>query len=249
MEILGPADFKKYFYASLILALICLFGALLAIGSSASGNSLVSSVIGMGDVQIRHDFEDIADYASAKNSTISYSVGILWGVASAQTIDSNYHISARYADRKNAYRITGNGADHSIKYTAEKISGEADFANKITYDITESGNEQFDSVIKFDTRDGNATISGRIYNSVEGRPATLEEANLVGQFLIEEHLNVSRPAITPDNWLGFCDSINSDMILDKNIPDGIYLLPENTSMYDYILAGNKIVRKPKEIVS
>jgi len=90
---------------------------------------------------------------------------------------------------------------------------------------TEAGGENFDSIIQFDTRDGNATIQGRVYNAAEGRPANLEELDAVGKYLLNTHLNVSNEPITPDGWLGFCRDLDKDMILDPTIPDGIYIAP------------------------
>jgi len=94
-------------------------------------------------------------------------------------------------------------------------------------------------VIQFDTRDGNATIQGRVYNAVKGRPATLEELDAVGKYLLNTHLNVSLAPITPEDWLGVCESLDKDV----NMPEGIYILPMNDSKYNYTLTGEgKILR-------
>jgi hypothetical protein len=80
-------------------------------------------------------------------------------------------------------------------------------------------------MIWFDTRDGLATIQGRVYNNSEGRPATIEELDAVGKYLLNTHLNVSNEPITPESWLNFCESLDRDMILDPSIPDGVYIAP------------------------
>jgi hypothetical protein len=93
-------------------------------------------------------------------------------------------------------------------------------------------------MIWFDTRDGNATIMGRVYNSIEGRPATIEEIDPIGQYILNTHLNVSNEPITPESWLNFCEGLDQDV----NMPEGIYILPVNDSKYNYTLVDGKIIR-------
>ena len=93
-------------------------------------------------------------------------------------------------------------------------------------------------MIWFDTRDGLATIQGRVYNNSEGRPATIEELDAVGKYLLNTHLNVSNAPILPSDWLGFCSGLDQDV----NMPDGIYILPVNDSKYNYTLVDGKIIR-------
>jgi hypothetical protein len=93
-------------------------------------------------------------------------------------------------------------------------------------------------MIWFDTRDGLATIQGRVYNSENGRPATIEELDAVGKYLLNTHLNVSNKPIVQESWLNFCEGLDQDV----NMPDGIYILPVNDSNYNYTLVGGKIIR-------
>jgi hypothetical protein len=175
----------------------------------------------------------------AENASVMYDYSRRWGIeGEPETASSNFIISGGKGGHKTQYAVKGYGAEHKVEYRATKISGDASFASEITFTGTEAGGENFDSVIEFDTRDGNATISGRVYNSVEGRPATREELDAVGRYLLRTHLNVSSKPITPENWMEFCTSLDRDMILDPTVPDGIYVAP-----LGYDLVNGKLVRQ------
>ena len=226
--------FRATLYSSLILAAmffgLFILSAFYQIPGECNSNNL--HIVGHGDVYIRHDMPDVADYASGEDVDAEYRSKILWGISDwgvkrEDSISSEYHVKATYEDWKNKFRIEGSGAGNKISYTATHLNGTGDFASEIHVKETAAGDDSLVSTIMFDTRDGSAQITGRIINSTDnGRPATFEEVDLVGKFLIESQLNISKPAITPENWLGSCAELNHDMILDEDVPDGIYILPE-----------------------
>jgi len=238
-KLFTPEDIRKYFYASCILAGLAFIAILYIVGTSGSANTLDTSLVGTGTMGIRHDSEHSADTAMAENASIMYDYSRTWGQDIAvETAKSQFVVTSAKGGYKTQYAVKGSGADHKVEYTATKITGDASFASEITLTATEAGGESFDSMIWFDTRDGLANITGRVLNSIEGRPATIEEIDPVGQFLLNTHLNVSNEPITPESWLEFCNGLDQDV----NMPEGIYILPVNDSKYNYTLVDGKIIR-------
>jgi hypothetical protein len=245
MKLFTPEDIREYFYASCLLAIICLILAVIAIGESGQANVNELSISGQGDMQARTDTVMASDFASAKGSGIAYESKRTWGIPGAgETFSSSFLIASASSDGKwkNTYRIKGSGVGHKVSFQATKITGDASFAGEISLAATEAGDTSFDSVVEFDTRDGNATISGRAYNSTAGRPATMQELDAVGKFILRHHLNVSQPAMVPENWLPSCSELDKDMILDPSTR-GIYVAPLNTSRYNYVWDGAKVGRQ------
>jgi hypothetical protein len=104
------------------------------------------------------------------------------------------------------------------------------------------GAESIDSLFLIDSRGGNATFQGRIVNGQTGRPVTEGESNLVGQFLVRSYLNISKIPEDDEGWLNFCDTLDKSIILDKTAPGGIYILPQNSTKYDYYWDAGQIKR-------
>lgn len=238
----SPIDFFRFvFLSSLGVIAVCMAAFILSASTNSPGeaNVLDSSLVGTGTMDYRHDTQHSSDRAMAENATILYEYSKSWGVdMPTETATSNFIISSGKGGYKTQYIVRGSGANHKVDYRATKILGDASFASEITLTATEASGESFDSVVEFDTRSGNATIKGRVYNSTAGRPATMEELDAVGKYLLNTHLNVSNAPILPDDWLGFCSSLDQDV----NMPEGIYILPVNDSKYNYTLVAGKIVR-------
>jgi len=229
-------DIRKYFYASCFLAIVCLLAIIYLVGTSGLGNSLDSSLKGSGTMDIRHDNERSADRAMAEGAGVMYDYSRKWGVEDeAETATSSFIVSSGTGGYKTQYAVKGSGAGHKVDYRATKISGDASFASEISLTGNEAGGENFDSVIEFDVLSGNATIRGRVYNQTAGRPATTEELDAVGKYLLQTHLNVSSTPITPENWLDFCRML--DHLIDPAIAPGIYIAPEG---YELDKTGNLV---------
>lgn len=219
----------KRMTVALLITFSLVSGFLVVLGVMGYANTLEESVFGAGTFSARHDTDHASDQASVVNATgIAYELERHWGVSGEyDTFSSSFIVngadpSGRW---KNKYVIKASGAGHKVVLQATKISGDASFASDITFILKESGEQDLDSSISFDTRDGNATITGNVWNSTSGRPATMEELAMVGQFALTHHLNISLEEITPDNWLGFCSELDRDMILDKTIKTGVYIAP------------------------
>jgi len=238
-KLFTPEDIRKYFYASCILAGLAFVAILYVVGTSGSANTLETSLVGTGSMDYRHDSDHSADVAMAENASIMYDYSRTWGQdVAVETAKSQFVVTSGKGGHKTQYVVKGTGADHKVEYRATKISGDASFASEISLSATEAGGENFDSMIWFDTRDGESKLQGRVYSSDNGRPATIEELNATGQWLLNTHLNVSNEPIAPENWLSFCEGLDQDV----NMPDGIYILPVNDSKYNYTLVDGKIVR-------
>lgn len=222
----APSDFKKYFYACLILAVFCFAGAILAISTSGYGNVIEQSISGRGDLYTRHDSQSASDLASVENASLFYEAKREWGSADdTQTLSSSFIVSGAQASGgyRNQYVVKSSGAGYKHVYRATQISGDFAGSGEISLTIGEDGSESLDSLILMDSRSGNATFQGRIYGSEGGKPVTAEEMDAVGQLMIRSYLNVSEPLTGPDNWLGFCESLNK--LIDPAIAPGIYVAP------------------------
>jgi hypothetical protein len=229
--------FRLCFFISLSLSAIYLALFILSLGGSpGEANSLDSSLKGTGTMDIRHDTERSSERAMAEGAAIMYDYSRMWRVKDeAETATSSFIVSSDSGGYKTQYAVKGSGAGHKVDYRATKISGDASFASEITLTGNEAGGENFDSVIEFDVLSGNATIRGRVYNQTAGRPATSEELDAVGKYLLQTHLNVSTTPITPENWLDFCQML--DHLIDPTIAPGVYIAPEG---YELDGTGNLV---------
>jgi hypothetical protein len=211
-------------------------------GSPGEANSLDTSLKGTGTMDIRHDNERSSDRAMADGAAIMYDYSREWGAKDeSETATSSFIVTSGSGGYKTQYAVKGSGAGHKVDYRATKISGDASFASEITLTGNEAGGENFDSVIEFDVLSGNATIRGRVYNQTAGRPATTEELDAVGKYLLQTHLNVSTTLITPENWLDFCRML--DHLIDPAIAPGVYIAPEG---YELDGTGNLVRQNTTE---
>lgn len=225
-KLFSPEDIRKYFYASCFLAIICLLAVVYLVGTSGLGNTIEQSLIGRGDVYSRHDSTSASDLASVVNATVAYEVTRKWeGSGPAQTFSSSFIVSgaSTKGGYRNQYIVKSSGAGYKHVYRATQISGDFSGSGTVSLTIGEGGAESLDSLILMDSRNGNATFQGRIYSSEGGRPITAEETDAIGQLLVRSYLNITQPLTGPDNWLGFCDSLNK--LIDPAIAPGIYVAP------------------------
>jgi hypothetical protein len=228
-----PPTFLRYYYASVFLAIICFSCAIIAIGVSGYANIVEQSIIGTGDLYTRHDSASASDLASVSNATAVYESKLEWESGSkAQTFSSSFIVSGASSKGgfRNQYVVKASGAGYKHVYRATAISGEFAGSGEVSLTLGEDGAESLDSLILMDSRNGNATFQGRIYNSQSGRPVTAEEMDAVGRFVIRSYLNVSQPIVGPDNWLGFCESLDRDNILAHE--GGFYVIPPGYKLDD-----------------
>jgi hypothetical protein len=79
------------------------------------------------------------------------------------------------------------------------------------------GAQSLDSLILMDSRAGNATFQGRIYNGRSGKPVAEEEMDAIGKFVVRSYLNITEPIKTSQDWLQFCNMLD--------LPDDAQLQP------------------------
>lgn len=228
--LLSATDFRRYFYTCLILAFICFAAAIVSISSSGYANVDELSIMGHGTIDARHASKSAADTAMIQNATVVYEAKREWGGGSKETLSSSFIVSGASPDGgyRNQYVVKGAGAEHKVEYRATQISGDFSGNGEIVVTATEydtGPGGTLESTINMDSRNGEATFQGRVYNAVEGRPATIEELDAVGQFVLRSYLNISYVPEGPEDWLGFCAATNRDMILDTSVPTGIYIAP------------------------
>ena len=240
MNFFTPDDIKKYFYASCMLAVFCLLLAILAISQSGEANTIQQTIVGTGDLYTRHDASDSSDLAIVDNATVRYEGDRNWGNSGddPKTLDSSVIVSGAKGGYQNQYRIESSAIGYKHSYTATQIYGDFSGSGEISITVDDAGATNLDSLVLMD---GNATFKGRIYSSGAGKPITSEETDAIGQFIIRSYLNITEPIEQPDDWLGFCDSLNRDIILDDEF-GAIYILPENTSLYNYSIVDNRATR-------
>jgi hypothetical protein len=206
MKIFTPDDFKKYFYASLFLAIICLILAIVAIGESGQANIIEQSIAGQGDLYTRHDSPEASDLAIAENASVVYQAARKWGTdVATQTFSSSYIVSGARGGYKNQYVVKASGAGYKHSYQATKITGDFSGSSEVSLTIGDDGAESLDSLILMD---GNATFRGRIYSTDKGRPLTAEEMDAVGKLMIRSYLNITQPITMPEGWLDFCNTFS-----------------------------------------
>jgi len=227
--------------ASCIAALIVFAG----VSSTGEANIIDQKIIGSGDIYTRHDSESASDLASAVNSTVSYEATRTWDdEESSQKFTTSFIVFGAQSSGgyRNQYVVKSSGAGYKHVYRATAITGDFSGSGEITFSVGEDGAQNLDSLVIMDSRAGNATFQGRIYNVQTGKPITAEETDAAGRFIIESYLNVSQPIKTPEDWLGFCESLDKDVILDKTSPSGYYIIPDGYKLDDN---GNLIPELPK----
>lgn len=239
MKIFTPDDFKKYFYASLFLAIICLILAIVAIGQSGQANSDSLSVTGSGYVDVGHWTEHAHDRAIAEASQISYKGYREWGkkwAAGDHTFQTEFIVLDAIWGQ---YTVEVSGAEHKVVYAARNFTGDFEGSGLSTITVTEAGDTNFDSQIELNSMDGNATFQGRVLNAQDNRPASMEELDAWGQLLIKSHVNISLAQERPED---FCESVDRDNII-SNEAGAIRMLPQNTSRYNYVWNDGKMDRQ------
>lgn len=231
-------DIRKYFYASCILALVCLLAIIYLVGTSGLGNSDSLSVTGSGYVDVGHWTEHAHDRAIAEASQISYKGYREWGqkwAAGDHTFQTEFIVLDAIWGQ---YTVEVSGAGHKVVYAARNFTGDFEGSGLATVSVTEAGDTNFDSQIELNSMDGNATFQGRVINTADNRPASMEELDAWGQLLIKSHVNIS---VAEENPKGFCESLDRDNIISSEA-GAIRMLPQNTSRYNYVWVDGMMSR-------
>lgn len=244
-----PDDIRKYFYTSFILAIFCLLAVLYLVGTSGLGNVLMegsSHGSGTSDFDLQGTGQD-ARIAAYKG------VGVEERFKFVQTQGTEYTDSTSVLDvdvsidqaggtRKTmyVYKQKNSAAGEVIRINNIVGSFVAESHGMLT--VSEDGALSYDLDYQFNGENLSYDAWAIIMDATTGRPATNLRVQRVGNWSIWNHLNVTTPIVTPENWLGSCEDANKDILNDPTIPDSIFIMPQNDSTYNYYAKGKKIYR-------
>jgi hypothetical protein len=257
-------DLKKYFWASLILAIICLFGAFLAVMSSGEANYYNKlTVTGVGDISGTHEGR-LGDEVGADNaSAIIYNYEKIQNEEGSGEQTSEFMVSGTAGTFWDRYVVKTDSAiagSNQVTYRVSKIADSfyAKSGMNISFNAAD-GAEEFESTISIEAdnasigiqvirwvgageptleiNESTGQIEGYTSGGSMGKPVTLAELNLIGKFVINDIVRIKEPLTTPQDWLGFCNA------LDDQLPDGYIVTPagmvwRNGTTWDY---GNSTV--------
>lgn len=213
------------------ILLIILVIIMFLLGSQyGHSNIFTNSIIGTGSMEERDNFGGkFTDVASVNNGIVNYKFETTWEDGTTEMhYTSSYTVEALKSIKgqpfSNKYSIGVYSAGYKHRLEATDITGNfTGSANVVTTDVS------IDSLIIMDNKvngGGNATFSGSVINTNSGNhPVTESETLAIGQFAINQYLNVSVPQKVAEDPLSFCITLDKDMILDKSVPDGVYVVP------------------------
>lgn len=208
-------------------------------GGPGQANSDSLSVTGSGFLDVGHWTDLAHDRAITQAAQISYKGYREWGKRWSEG-DHEFTTEFLVLDAIwGEYTVEVSGSGHKVIYAARNFTGDYEGSGLATVTISEQGETSFDSQITLNSMDGSAKFQGRVLNSSDGRPASMEELDAVGQFLIKSHVNVS---LAVENPKGFCESLDRDNII-SNEPGALIVLPQNTSRYNYVWNDGKMNRQ------
>jgi hypothetical protein len=253
-EFFTVMDLKKYFWASLFLAIICLAGAVLAVMSSGDASMLRTDVRGFGDIDIREQVFEGAPRVAAMGSgaSILYASAVEWGeivvFRNSFEIFGAPAITKKWLGHRNQYVIQGTGGGNAMEYRATAVEG--DFVGEADLILRGEGYPDKDgnileARIKLDSSQGKSVLDLMVINRTTGKPATAFELKGVGNFTFQQYLllNISqREALTEED---FCESL--DRILPRDF-SGVYIAPHGKKLTpDADLVADDATVEPVEV--
>ncbi len=250
MKIFTPNDFKKYFYASMLLAIVCLLAIVYMVGTTGMGNVLMEgSSMGSGtsDFDLTGVGQD-ARIASFKSNGVreNYRYVQVQGTKfsdSTSTLDVDVEVDYSDGTRKTMFIYRQKNRDAKELIRINNVVGPFVAESHGMLTVSDSGMLSYDLDYQFSGENLSYYAQAIVMDSATGRPATELVVQRAGNWTIWNHLNVTTPIVEPDNWLGACESLNNDIINDPTIPDSIFVMPWNDSMYNYYAVGKKIFRQ------
>lgn len=246
MELFTPEDIRKYFYASCILAIICLLFSIIAIGLSGQADTTGHMYI-KGQVSSMDTEQHFAQYTSrtaAEDKTGQTTVDYRTNQQTTDTGNATVSTSIVFLDAKGGlmtrHEVTHYGAKRQIQSKLVDIKGNVSADDNFQVTILPSGEQRLDSQINVDASGGKIKWRFKLVNSTTGRPATEQEVVLVGNVTIDAYNNVTSPVrqlVSEESWLPACAEMDKDIY-----GMGLYTLPINDSWYNYVRTGNKVNR-------
>jgi hypothetical protein len=245
--------FRRIFYAcyiALAVAVACAILSATTVVPSESSIYVKESFTGTGSGSTLHEGR-LAESSGFRNATVSYSYDKTVTDSGSQDQNVEFMMAGGDGSYWNFQRVWTDkqiAGHNSLDIRVGQISGSyyGKSGMKISYDVANASEEEFESSITIDTRDGNASLqfdviqwqgagepipqyddkSGNFtgYEGGEslGKPVSISEIDLVGQFLVEQLVQLKAPPEDKDDWLEFCNT------LDKDLPAGYKVLPVRT---------------------
>lgn len=249
MKLFTPEDIRKYFYASFFLALICLLAALYLVATAGQANVLMegsSQGSGTSDFDLQGTGQDarVAAYKSVgvdERYKFVQTQGTKYS-ASTSTLDVDVSIDQAGGTRKTMYVYKQKNSAAGEVLRMNNIVGTFKAESHGMLTVSEDGTLSYDLDYQFNGENLSYDAQAIIMDATTGRQATNLRVKRVGNWSVWNHLNVTTPIVTPENWLGSCEDANKDILNDPAIPDSIFIMPKNDSKYDYYAKGKKIYR-------
>jgi hypothetical protein len=239
MKLFTPDDFKKYFYASLFLAIICLILAVIAIGESGQADIYIKThITGNGSGSSYHEGR-LGESSGFRDAKTDYSYEKSQDEETGATTQNKvFYLSGGDGSYWNYDRVWTSkdiAGANQVKISVGKIQGSYYGSSGMNISYNEAdGTEEFESSLTIEA--ANATISLRVIQWNSTKPVSLEEIDRAGKFVVDQLVKLSEPIKTEKGWLDFCELLDRDAILsDEN---GIYVFPDGYT----VNAEKKLVR-------
>lgn len=163
--------------------------------------------------------------------------------ASTSTLDVEISIDRAGGTEKTMYVYRQKNKDAGEVIRINNIVGTFKAESHGALTVSADGALSYDLAYQFNGKNLSYDAQAIIMDARTGRPATNLRVQRVGNWSIWNHLNVTTPIVTPESWLGSCEDMNKDILNDPTIPDSIFIMPKNDSVYNYYAKGKKIYRQ------
>ncbi|HOV82038.1 MAG TPA: hypothetical protein PLQ01_05085 [Methanothrix sp.] len=223
-KLFTPDDIKKYFYASCMLAVICLMAIIYMVATSGEASILMEGRdTGSGTIDV-----DVTSDNQAARMMVNNGEGA--DIRYTKTTDGkNEKLTASMdldkgdGSRKTKFVITGKGDSAGSTIFVDQIGDGFSGTATTWIDYTDDGTSNFD--MTFQVEGAQKSWRGKFY-ATDGspRPTTEETIRGFGNMSIWRHYNVSIAPETPEDWLGFCAELNRDVHLSGE-PGAVYVAP------------------------
>lgn len=192
-----------------VTTVLSLIGLMVLFAFFGDANVVEHSVSGSGTIDdttmTRHSY----DRAMAENASfVMYETKRNWD-ESTNTFTSSFIVEGVRGGYRNKYEVRSYGAGYKHEYVATKITGS--FSGSASSDVIKLGvgTESHDSLI---IMDGNATFRGKIVTQDNiGRPVTVADYREIGWMTIRSYLSINQTPAKPDDWLAFCNEVNTTL--------------------------------------
>lgn len=230
------SEFKKYFWASVILAIIAAIGTVIAIGSTGQSAQITTFTNDIesadGSFEQRNQFMDAKSIVSGTGAykyklEAKMSDGTVLKYSESIDMTVVTEVKGRPVSNRYDVQIYNDATGYKHKMEARKIDGP--FTGKAEFVSTETS---IDSMIFME---GNATFKGYLVNQSTGmHPVSESETYAICYNAIRQYLNSTTTAKIKNQqgWLNFCNEWNG---LSPIAREGTWIIPEGYYLNDELL--------------